>query len=135
MNIFLKYFIAWFPMLILAIANGALRDLVYKKFVGELAAHQISTITLLLLFGIYIVFITKKLPPNSQMQALMLGVFWMCLTLVFEFGFGRYRGNSWQKLFTDYNILKGRIWILIPIALAIGPYIFYAFFLKNRFNR
>lgn len=132
MHIFLKYFIAWFPMLVLAVANGALRDLVYKKNVGELAAHQISTFTLLLLFGIYIYIITRKFPPHSQSQAIAIGIFWMCLTLLFEFGFGWYRGNSWHKLFTDYNILKGRIWVLIPIALATGPYILYCFFSKHK---
>jgi len=57
-------------------------------------------------------------------------LFWLVLTLLFEFGFGRYRGNSWEKLFTDYNLLKGRLWILIPLWLAIAPYLFFK--LRNR---
>jgi len=125
MSVFLKYFIAWFPMLVLAILNGVLRDFGYKTYVGDLAAHQISTLTLLILFGIYIHFMVKKYPPHSESQALLFGLFWMTLTLLFEFGFGRYRGNSWEKLLADYNILNGHVWILIPIALAIGPYTFF----------
>jgi hypothetical protein len=120
---FLKYFLAWFPMLILAILNGTLRDLVYKKWVGELAAHQISTISLIIFLGCYMFLIVANIPPKAPSQTILLGLFWMMLTLGFEFGFGRYRGLSWQQMFADYNIVKGRIWILIPIWIAIGPYL------------
>ncbi len=130
MNIFLKYFIAWFPMLILAILNGTLREFGFKKYFSELTAHQLSTVTLLILFTASMAFMVKMFPPESSSQALWLGLFWMVLTLIFEFGFGRLQGNSWEKLLQDYYIWKGRIWVLIPIALAIGPYLFYRFF-KN----
>ncbi|MDC6363012.1 MULTISPECIES: hypothetical protein [Flavobacteriaceae] len=130
MNIFLKYFIAWFPMLILAILNGTLREFVFKKHFGELAAHQLSTATLLILFAASMAFMVKMFPPESSSQAIWLGLFWMVLTLIFEFGFGRLQGNSWEKLLQDYYIWKGRIWVLVPIALAIGPYLFYRLF-KN----
>lgn len=130
MSHFLKYFLAWFPMLLLAIANGALRDLVYKKYVGELAAHQISTFSLIILFAVYIGFIIKWIPPASANQAMLVGLLWLVLTLAFEFGFGRYRGNSWEKLFADYNLLKGRLWILLPIWVTLAPYVFFK--LRNK---
>lgn len=81
MNFFLKYFIAWLPMLILAILNGTLRDLGYKKYVSDLVAHQLSTFSLLLLLGLYVGYIIQKLPPQSPQQALGIGIFWMSLTL------------------------------------------------------
>ena len=130
MNLILKYFPAWFPMLLLAIANGALREFVLKKYVSELAAHQLSTFSLLLLFAIYIGLIIKWMPPASANQAILVGLFWLVLTLLFEFGFGRYRGSSWGTLFADYNLLKGRLWILIPVWVAIAPYVFFK--LTNR---
>ena len=130
MNIYIIYLFAWFPMLILAILNGILRDLGYKKHLGDLTAHQISTFTLLLLFGGYIFLMVKKYPPSSSNQALILGLLWTALTLLFEFGFGTYRGNSWTKMLEDYNLFRGRIWVLIPIALAIGPYVCYKFVFK-----
>jgi len=130
MSIYSTYFIAWFPMLVLAILNGTLRDLGYKKYIGELTAYQLSTVSLLILFGIYMFLIVKKYTPSSSRQALLLGQFWMALTLLFEFGFGVYRGNSWEKMLLDYNLSDGRLWILIPIALAIGPYVCYKFVFK-----
>ena len=119
----LKYLLAWFPMLLLAVGNGALRDLVYKKYTGELAAHQLSTILLLMLFAVYTGLIIHKFLPASTTQAFLIGILWMLLTLIFEFGFGRIRGRSWSALLADYNILSGRIWVLIPIWLAMAPYI------------
>ena len=130
MNIYIIYLFAWFPMLILAILNGILRDLGYKKYIGDLAAHQLSTVSLLILFGIYICLIVKKYTPSSTSQSVLLGLFWMVLTLLFEFGFGAYRGNSWEKMLLDYNLFRGRIWMLAPIALAIGPYVCYKFVFK-----
>jgi len=124
----LKYILAWFPMLLLAVLNGALRDLGYKKHVGDLTAHQISTVTLIILFAFYIGYIIHRFPPSSSIQAILIGTIWVVLTLSFEFSFGRYRGNSWSALFADYNILKGRIWILIPLWILIAPYLFYKYF-------
>lgn len=135
MNFFLKFFIAWFPMLILAILNGTLRDLGYKKYVGDLVAHQLSTFSLLVLLGLYMGYIIQKLPPQSSQQALGIGVFWMSLTLLFEFGFGRYRGNSWETLLADYNLAKGHLWVLIPIWLATAPYLFYNYFIEGLKSR
>lgn len=123
-----KYFLAWFPMLLLAILNGSLRDLGYKKYIGDLAAHQLSTITLIILFAFYIGYIIHRFPPSSSAQAIFIGLLWVMLTLCFEFGFGKARGNSWSALLADYNIMKGRIWILIPIWILIAPYIFYKMF-------
>ena len=125
MHPFLKYLLAWFPMLLLAIGNGALREFFLKKYVGELTAHQLSTFSLLILFAIYIGLVIKFIPPASANQALLLGSFWLALTLLFEFGFGRYRGNSWSTLLEDYNLLKGRLWMLIPAWVAIAPYVFF----------
>jgi hypothetical protein len=47
----LKYFIVWFGMMVLAIVNGVFRDFTYKPYVGDLAAHQISTAVLIVLFS------------------------------------------------------------------------------------
>lgn len=116
-------------MLLIAIGNGTLRDLGYKKYVGDLAAHQISTVTLILFFALYIHYIIQRFPPDSATQAIFIGLLWVIMTLAFEFGFGRWRGNSWEKLLADYNLLQGRVWVLIPIWVAIAPYLFFK--LKN----
>ncbi|HQW11121.1 MAG TPA: hypothetical protein PK076_05890 [Saprospiraceae bacterium] len=54
---FTKYFLFWIPMIVLAFANAALRELVLIKYLTELKANQLSTLTLMLLCCIYIVFV------------------------------------------------------------------------------
>lgn len=120
-----KYILLWFPMVLIAIINGAARDLIYKPYTGELAAHQISTFTLIILFGFYIWFAVKKYSPASGKQSIYIGIIWLAMTLIFEFGFGIARNVPAEKLLGDYNILNGRLWVLIPIWVTIAPYIFY----------
>lgn len=121
----LKYFFLWFPMLFIAVINGSARDLWYKKYIAEVAARQLSTLSLIALLGVYIFFTIKKYPPQSEIQALLIGMLWMLLTLGFEFGFGLYRGNQLHQLLDDYNIMKGHIWLLVPIWLVFAPYLSY----------
>ena len=125
MTIEIRYVLAWLPMLLIAIANGLLREAIIKKYVSDHRAHQLSTVTLILFFAVYIYFIVRRYPPQSESQALLLGIIWVILTLIFEFGFGRYRGNSWQTLLSEYNLLKGKIWVFIPAWVALAPWVFY----------
>ena len=120
-----KYFLLWFPMLLIAIGNGMLREFVFKKYLSELTAHQLSTGTLTIFFAFYIGFVVQRFPHSSVTHTIFIGLMWLVLTLVFEFGFGRYRGNSWEKLFEDYNLWKGRLWVFIPIWVAVAPYILH----------
>ncbi|WP_207492617.1 hypothetical protein [Aridibaculum aurantiacum] len=124
----IKYLLLWFPMLIIAIANGILREGFICRFTEPIHAHQLSTLTLIILFAFYISFVIKQNPPASQLQAIMVGLLWLLLTLIFEFGFGRWRGNSWDSLLMEYNLLAGRLWILIPLWVAIAPYLFFRYF-------
>lgn len=119
------YLAAWFPMLVIAIINGSIRDFVYKKPLGALRAQQVSTFSLLILFALYMYLLIQKYPFRSGKEALLTGFTWMLMTLAFEFGFGRWRGKSWSELMEDYQIFEGRLWILIPVFLCLGPYLLY----------
>lgn len=116
----------WFAFPFVGILNGALRELTYKKFVSDLSAHQISTATGIIFFGIIFYFIFKKWKIESLKHAILLGIIWLLLTILFEFGFGHFiMGNSWEKLLYDYNIAEGRVWSLFLIWVLISPVIFY----------
>lgn len=121
-----KYSFAWLGMMLLAIANGGLRDCLYKPRLGDLAAHQLSTVLLFLLLTAYFWVLVARWPPTSAVQAWTIGFIWLVLTVAFEFGFGRYiAGHPWCRIFFDYNILAGRIWVLIPLWVLIAPTLFF----------
>ena len=121
-----KYFAAWFPLVALAILNGTLREFGYKPFVGDLTAHWLSTATFLCLLGLYIWAVERKWVLASSRQAWLIGLMWLAMTVLFEFGFGHYiMGHSWEKLLHDYNIFEGRMWVLVLGATFAGPWLFF----------
>ncbi len=127
----LKYFLAWFPMVVIAILNGSLRQYGYAPHLDELLAHQISTATAVLLFGLYIWGVTHYWKIGSARQALGIGLMWLGMTVAFEFLFGHYlAGHSWERLLQDYNLLAGRVWALLLVWVAAAPYVFYR--IQNR---
>ena len=124
----LRYILAWIPMIFIGIINGIVREVTYGKYLNELRAHQISTITGVLLFSFYIWTLTRLWSIESPEQALLIGFIWLGLTVVFEFAFGHYvAGHSWSRLLSDYNILAGRVWIVVLIWIAIAPLLFSRF--------
>lgn len=119
-----KYFLAWIPGIPIAIINGSVREFIFKLFFSELASHQLSVISFFILFGMYVWYIIPKLKLNSKAEAIKMGMFWLCLTIIFEFIFGHYvMGHAWPVLFHDYNLLKGRLWVLVLAWILFAPYL------------
>ena len=109
-------------MVPIAIANGGLREAWYGRHLSELRAHQVSTLTAILLFTGYMVALFAWRPTESLTQALAVGQLWLWSTLAFEFLFGHYvMGHPWRRLLGDYDLRAGRLWVLIPLWLAAGP--------------
>lgn len=125
MKTILIYILAWLGMVIIAVANGIVREKLYGQSMSELSAHQLSTLIAIILLGIYIFVLTIVFPIQSAKQAFTISGIWITMTVIFEFVFGHFAaGHSWSTLFMDYNILKGRVWILVLIWTFIAPYVF-----------
>jgi hypothetical protein len=114
--------VVWFGILVLASLNGALRDLIVAPRIGDTIARAISTVTLCGLILLVTWYTIRWVGPQRPKQALGVGAFWLVLTLCFEFGAGRYAGKPWSVILEDYNLLRGRIWVLVPIVTFMAPY-------------
>ena len=56
-------------------------------------------------------------------QGLYAGVLWLCLTLGFEFGFGRYvQHKHWSELFEAYTFQGGNLWLLVLLVTLLAPF-------------
>jgi len=120
------YMAAWIGLMILAILNGVLREKSYGPFMTDLTAHQVSTVICIFIFSAYLWFFTGAVRLESSAHAISVGGIWLTMTLAFEFGFGHYvMGHSWGRLIQDYNLMGGRIWILVPVWTASAPWIFF----------
>lgn len=120
------WILAWFPMVFLAIANGTLREVWLRKHLSELHAHQLSTLTGIVILGVYMGVVVRFLQPASSGQAWAIGLLWLGMTVAFEFGFGHYiAGHPWSRLWADYNLLAGRVWALVLVWVTVAPYLAY----------
>jgi hypothetical protein len=120
----LRAVLAWFILFAVMFANGAARVAVLQPRLGEDRARQVASLT-----GVVLVFLISWLflratPHATARQFLWIGVGWFGATLAFEFLFGHFvSGLSWSALLADYNILRGRLWLLIVISVCLGPWL------------
>lgn len=113
----------WFMFMPVAIANGVIRESVYKPVVGELAAHQISTVIAVTAFFLVSFFMLRnKVEGVGKGKLFFIGALWVAMTIIFEFGFGHYVDKRpWEWLLRDYNIVAGRVWGLFLLAVLATP--------------
>ena len=121
-----KYSLLWLGLAVLGVLNGIMRNALYSDTLGPLRAHQVSTVILIILIGLYTWLFSLVWKPETAKQAFSIGVIWFALTIVFEFIFGHYViGHPWSRLFHDYNILEGRIWSLVLLWTLFAPLAVY----------
>lgn len=116
-----KYLVAWLGMLVMAIANGGLREALLVRWFEPLAAHQWSTLLLLLLFALYFGWLARRWPIPSAGQAWLIGGLWLVMTLAFEVGIGLLGGADARALLAAYDLRAGQIWGLVPLWVLVGP--------------
>ena len=113
----------WFVLLVIAVCLGALREQFVVPAFGEPTGHIIGTIAFLgVMLAIMVFFVRWIRPYCSFIDLWLIGLFWLTLTIAFEFLFFHFAaGKPWEVLLADYNIFRGRIWVLVPATELFGP--------------
>jgi hypothetical protein len=118
----LRATLIWLGILVLASGNGAVRDLVLAPRLGDPLARAISTLVLCGLILLVTWRSIRWIGPRSRRDALIVGSLWVVLTLAFEFLAGHYLfGKAWTTLLEDYDLSRGRIWILALVTTFAAP--------------
>ena len=120
----MRAFAVWVLILLLAVVNGGIRETFISPRTGDAAGHAISTVTLCAaIFGLCWVTI-GWIRLSTTRDAWTIGALWLTLTLAFEFLAGHYVfRTSWRQLLADYNVFRGRIWVLVLITTAAAPWL------------
>ncbi len=130
-----KHFLLWLPLIVIAFINGTIRQLIIAKYFNELRAHQLSTITLIILSSIFVFLIFPFLNIKNTKQAFLIGLLWVFLTVIFEFTLGITTKKSWAILFQDYNIITGHFWPIFLLCLFLLPFLCYILKRKKSRNK
>ncbi|KAL9655305.1 hypothetical protein ABK040_009078 [Willaertia magna] len=137
----------WLGFLVLSLTNKFFRDYVYSSLIGEIFSHQISSLLILFLNGLIMfaffkqqsLFFLKDEAQEKQKeeinkkslqivfgitksQLIMIGLWWLFLTLIFELTFGLFFFGHyvWIKKWTlDHAVILVIIaQITLPIAIS-----------------
>ena len=112
----------WFVMLVAASVNGAIREALLVPLVGVAAGRAISTLLLCALVLVLTYSTIRWIGPRSPRRTWIVGTVWVALTLGFEFLAGHFLfGDPWTELLEEYNVLRGRIWILALVTILVSP--------------
>lgn len=112
---------AWVGASAIGVANGALRQVVFKSL-DERRAQQASTATLLAFLTLYMREVERRSPLPSGETALRVGAAWAGGAIAFEFALGLLvTGDSLDDLLRAYDVREGRLWPLVPLWMALGP--------------
>ncbi len=112
----------WFLLLLLAIANGGLREAFFIPATGRTTGLAVSTLLLSALIFLVVYGTIRWIGPRGPSEAWRVGAGWLAATLGFEFGFGHFlRGLSWRELLADYDLSAGRIWPLVLLTTLLSP--------------
>lgn len=114
--------LVWLGIAVLAVANGAFRDVVLLPRFGDPTARAISTLMLSVVILVVAAATVLWISPRPQVDAWRIGAYWLALTIAFEFLAGHYLFRvPWQRIVADYNVLNGHIWLLVLIVTLIAP--------------
>lgn len=121
---FVKATALWFAVLALAMANGIAREKLLVPAIGPVAALVASGIILSACVFLVALAAVPWYGRLSAAQWLAVGVVWLALTLVFEFGFGRLvQHKGWTELFEAYTFKGGNIWPLVLLVVLLAPWL------------
>jgi hypothetical protein len=114
----------WVGLAVVAIANATVRELVYAPVVGDYWGHVASTVTFVAALSA-VAYVYFGRVEHTVRELVAIGAGWLALTVAFEFGFGHYvMGTSWDVLLADYDVLAGRVWVLVLLAMLLVPVVF-----------
>jgi hypothetical protein len=114
----------WCVILVLAVMNGAVREKALIPALGSVGGLVASALGLCACIVVVALLTVPWYGPLAPHQWLFVGVFWLLLTLSFEFAFGRIaQHKTWGELFEAYKFRGGNLWPLVLIVTVISPWL------------
>ena len=97
----------WLLIVVAESIHGTVRQLFIAPAIGDLPARQIGVAT-----GSVIIFVIawvciRWIGAGSFSQQICVGLLWIVLISIFEFGLGMALGYTKERLLLDYDLAKG----------------------------
>ena len=114
--------LVWVLLVGLAILNGLAREGFLAPRLGVAAGHVVSSIVIGGLIVLTAWLTIRWIASGTARRAWGVGILWAVLTVAFEFLAGHYAfGHPWPELLADYDLLQGRVWLLVVATTLVAP--------------
>jgi hypothetical protein len=114
----------WFiEMGLSAINFFVLMNLIYKPRWGDLIAHQIGMSTRIIYVFVLAYFLLRPIKQYSVKDLLLVGVFWMAIWLILEWGGSLLIRRPVSEILIGWNILKGYMWPYVLLTYLLSSLI------------
>ena len=118
-----KSLLIWLAIIPCAILNGAFREAVINPLIGEKYGEPLSGVLLCIILFVVCWFFIPRIGRGTAKIYWKIGLLWVILTILFEFGFGLLTGDTLAELIKAYDITTGNLWSLIVLFTGIAPWL------------
>lgn len=123
-SVWSKAAVLWLVILVLAILNGTLREAMLMPVMGDVPGLVASGVILSLCIFLVAFAAAPWYGPMTAQRWLRVGLFWLALTLAFEFGFGLFvQGKSLVEVLDAYTFRGGNLWPMVLAATVFSPWL------------
>ena len=113
----------WMAIMLAETAHGFVREIFIAPAIGALRARQWGVLVGSVLV-LAITFATSRWMQASTRRAqLIVGGCWVVLTVSFEICVGRALGESWSRIFSDYNPVQGGFMLFGLLVMFLAPWL------------
>ncbi len=104
--------------------HGTLRQLFLMPLVGDFTARRISFFIAVLLIFLITYFFIRWINAPTVKSLFGIGLMWMILMTLFEFGLGLFVMNySWKRMLEDYDISRGGLMGFGLLFMIFAPWL------------
>jgi hypothetical protein len=121
-NTLLRGAAVWLLLMGVEVLHGIARTALLAPHTGDFKARQISVFSGSALIMTITYLTIRWIGSRNKSTLLRLGIFWLLLTLIFEFVLGRKVLHlSWQRLLSDYNLRRGGLQPIGLLLMTLAP--------------
>lgn len=111
----------WLAMVVCAVLNGLLRQYGLLPALGETIGRPLSAVILALVIVLLTWVFLRWTGRLTRRTAWLVGLGWLALTVIFEFGLGLAQGMPVGEIAALYNPLSPGLWDLVLLATLLSP--------------
>jgi hypothetical protein len=120
-GMYLRGFLAWSGTAVVLAGNEALRHATYRPALGRTEAIALAALVAAAIVVAAARVFVARYPAATHRQWVRIGWIWMPLTIALDAVFAATAGPDGYSLLERYDLLSGRIGLLVPLAALAAP--------------